>query len=273
MHKNKRMKPVKIGGLPVGSGGPAFIAGPCVIESRELVYEIAEFLSGLAGRGYKIIMKLSYDKANRTSVSSFRGPGIDEGMSIISDVKKRWSLPVITDVHSAEEALQAGDTADAIQIPAFLCRQTSLIQAAGKTGLPVNIKKGQFMSPYSMPHQADKALSAGASGVIFTERGSFFGYGDLVVDMRGIVVMRKAGYPVIFDATHSQQKPASSEEETGGGREFVLPMVRSALAAGADGVFSEIHPRPDEALSDRDTQLNFGLFEELLNEVSQMQGR
>ncbi|NLB34701.1 MAG: 3-deoxy-8-phosphooctulonate synthase [Elusimicrobia bacterium] len=242
---------------------PLFIAGPCVMESRELVYEAADFLAGLKAHGLKIIMKFSYDKANRTSKDSYRGPGIEEGMKIIADVRKRSKLPILVDVHTPQEASLMADAADIIQIPAFLCRQTSLIEAAGATGCFVNIKKGQFMSPYAMKQQADKALSAGAAGVFLTERGTFFGYGDLVVDMRSMVIMKKSGFPVIFDATHSQQKPASSGSETGGAREFIEPLSLAALSVGADGFFFEIHPRPNEALSDRETQMDFESFEAL----------
>jgi len=263
----EEMKFSDIGGLTGGGDSPLLIAGPCVMESRDLVFEAADFLAGLRERGFRLIMKFSYDKANRTSKDSFRGPGIDEGLKVMAEVRKKWRLPVLADIHTPAEAPLAAAEADILQIPAFLCRQTSLLEAAGETGLFVNIKKGQFMSPCAMKQQAEKALSAGAAGVFLTERGSFFGYGDLVVDMRSIVIMKKAGFPVIFDATHSQQKPASSGSETGGSREFIKPLSLAALSAGADGLFCEIHPRPGEALSDRGTQMDFKSFEELALEL------
>ena len=269
------MKPARIAGVEIGGPEPepVFIAGPCAIESEGSVREIAGFLAGLRSRGAKIVMKLSYDKPNRTSADSYRGPGIKEGLKIIRDVRREWNLPVLVDIHSSEEASQAAREADCLQIPAFLCRQTPLLEAAGKTGLPVNIKKGQFMSPRAMGYQAEKAVKAGAPGIIFTERGFSFGYGDLVVDMRSIVVMKGFGYPVLFDATHSQQSPPSGGAETGGNRQFILPLALAARAAGANGIYCEVHPNPQEAESDRSTQLSFGEFEVLVNEVSMLQSR
>jgi len=261
---------VSVGGLEVGAGRPVFIAGPCVMESPALVDETAGFLSSLASRGVKVILKLSYEKANRSSGESFRGPGIEEGLKLIRMVKEKYGLPVICDIHCREEAEAASRVADCLQIPAFLCRQTPLIEAAGRTLLPVNIKKGQFLSPYSMERQGRKALETGASGVIFTERGTSFGYSDLVVDMRSVVIMKKSGFPVIFDATHSQQSPAGSSGETGGSREFIIPISKAAAAAGADGFFCEVHPRPVDALSDRSTQMDFNMFEEFVDEMSKM---
>ncbi|MBN2406433.1 MAG: 3-deoxy-8-phosphooctulonate synthase [Elusimicrobia bacterium] len=266
------MKKIRIADIDIGQGQPVFVAGPCVIEDRSMVEKTAGFLRGMRDSGRKIIMKLSYDKANRTSIDSFRGPGIKKGMDIISGIKKEYGLPVLVDVHCRADLELVAGTADCIQIPAFLCRQTDLLVEAGKTGRVVNIKKGQFMSPWAMSLQAEKVLKATGAQVILTERGTSFGYGDLVVDMRSLIIMRERGYPVLYDATHSQQSPPAGHGagETSGKREFIIPLAKAARSVGADGIYCEIHPDPANAKSDRDTQLDFGEFENLVDEVSKM---
>jgi len=261
---------IRISDIEIGEGCmPVFIAGPCVIENYEMLEECAEFLKSLS-TDYNIIMKMSYDKANRTSGSSFRGPGLEEGVKMIEAIRKKYRLPVLVDIHCRNEVGPVSEVADCLQIPAFLCRQTDLLAEAGRSGRPVNIKKGQFMSPKSIVIQAEKVLCAGCKNVSITERGTFFGYSDLVVDMRSIVDIEKAGFPALFDVSHSQQRPPSGGSETSGTREYVMPLTKAAVAAGADGLYCEIHPQPDKALSDRGTQMSFVEFEELLNEVSEM---
>ncbi len=263
---------VSIGKVEFKKKSAVVAAGPCAMDSPSVVDETASFLSGLksSGKISDIIMKFSYDKANRTSRGSFRGPGIDRGLDMVKKAKEKYKLPVLIDVHCRTHVERAASVADCLQIPAFLCRQTDLIEAAASTGKTLNIKKGQFMSPHSMKFQAEKALEAGAPGVILTERGTFFGYGDLVVDMRSILIMKEAGFPVLFDATHSNQSPACAGSRTGGSRKFVFPLVRCAISAGADGLYCEVHPDPEKAKSDRGTQLSFSEFEELLDEMPQM---
>lgn len=262
---------VKIKDINIGDNGkPVFIAGPCVIENREMVMEIADFLKGLSLKN-KIIFKLSYDKANRTSIDSFRGPGLIDGIKIIREVKNKYDLPLLVDIHCKEDALKVADVADCIQIPAFLCRQTDLLLYAAKTGKPVNIKKGQFMSPWAMTHQVEKIKDIAENKVLLTERGTSFGYNELIVDMRSIIIMKRTGYPVIFDATHSQQQPpAESGSNTKGRKEFIVPLAKAATAVGADGIYAEIHPDPRNAKSDKETQLTFSEFKELVDEVSGM---
>ncbi|MHA2610247.1 MAG: 3-deoxy-8-phosphooctulonate synthase [bacterium JZ-2024 1] len=248
------MNPVSIGGVEVGKGRPlAFIAGPCVLESEELAIEVARFLSGLAFCSGRIVFKGSFDKANRTSIQSFRGPGLKKGLSILAEVKKNTGLPVTTDIHLPDQAEPVAEVVDLLQIPAFLCRQTDLLLAAGKTGKPVNIKKGQFLSAEEMAYAVEKVLSTGNDKILVTERGNFFGYGNLVVDMRNLLIMRSFGYPIVFDMTHSQQRPG--KERTGGRREFAFPLARAAVAVGVDALFLETHPEPEKALSDAETQI------------------
>jgi len=227
------------------------IAGPCVIESEGLALEIASVLKKLSEeKDIPIIFKSSYDKANRTSIESFRGPGIEEGLKILKKVKEQIGLPVLSDIHKEEEVELAKEVLDVIQIPAFLCRQTDLILKAASTMLPLNIKKGQFISPYDMEQVTLKAISVGNRKLILTERGSCFGYNNLVVDMRSIPIMKRMGFPVVFDATHSVQLPGGRGTSSGGQREFVAPLAKAAISAGADGVFLEVHPDPDSALCD-----------------------
>ncbi len=244
---------IHIGPLTIDThGGPLFlISGPCVIEDEDTTLEVAHFLKETKERlNIPVIFKTSYDKANRTSLSSFRGPGIDEGLEIIRKVKMETGLPVLSDVHSVGEIEKAARVLDIIQIPAFLCRQTDLVQSAAQTGLPVNIKKGQFLSPWDMGPIIEKVSSVSNKGVIVTERGTSFGYNNLVVDIRSIAIMKKYGCPVVFDATHSVQLPGGEGARSGGQREFVSHLSRAAVAAGADGVFMEVHPDPDAALCD-----------------------
>ncbi|MGC4096216.1 MAG: 3-deoxy-8-phosphooctulonate synthase [Nitrospira sp.] len=243
---------VDIGTFKVGQGQrPFLIAGPCVIESEQLVMDTvgraAEITKAL---GIPYIFKSSFDKANRTSITSFRGPGIEQGLMVLKKVKDHFGLPVLTDVHTEEQATEAGKVVDVLQIPAFLCRQTDLLIAAAKTGKVVNVKKGQFLSPTEMGNAVKKIEECGSRRIVLTERGSSFGYNNLVVDMRSFPIMRKFGYPVVFDATHSVQLPGGGGTKSGGQREFVEPLACAAAGAGVDGFFMEIHPNPDEALSD-----------------------
>lgn len=244
-------------GVTVGPGHPlAFILGPCVIESAEhtlrMAFALAELTRELA---VPFVFKTSFDKANRSSLRSYRGPGLGEGLRILAEVKRAAGLPVLTDIHEPAQAEAAAEVADVLQVPAFLCRQTDLLLAAGRAGKPVNIKKGQFLAPADVRHPIDKVRSTGNPDVTITERGASFGYHDLVVDLRAIPIMR-AWAPVVFDATHSLQRPGAAGDSTGGAREFYLELARGAVAAGADVVFAEVHDRPAEALSDAATQLS-----------------
>ena len=243
---------VRIGDLNIMENGPFFvIAGPCVIENEDTTLRVAAFLKETSdAMDIPVIFKTSYDKANRTSIDSFRGPGVDKGLEIIMKVKERTGLKVLSDVHGTTEMNKAAGVLDIIQIPAFLCRQTDLLISAAKTGLPVNIKKGQFLSPWEIGHAAEKIKSTGNRKILFTERGTFFGYNNLIVDIRSLVIMKKFGFPVVFDATHSVQLPGGSGSSSGGQREFVAFLSKAAVAAGANGLFIEIHPDPDSALCD-----------------------
>lgn len=242
--------------LAAGVGiGPAYplllVAGPCVIEGEDMLLEVAGRLKELAADAdVGFVFKASFDKANRTALASYRGPGIDEGLRMLGRVRKEASVPVLTDVHEPPQVGKALYVADVLQVPAFLCRQTDLLLAAGRSGKPVNIKKGQFMAPEMLAHSADKVRSTGNRRVLLTERGTFFGYGDLVVDMRALATMRAAGWPVLFDATHSVQQPGGRGNASGGRRDMVRFLLRAACAAGVDGIFIETHPSPDTALSD-----------------------
>ncbi|HEX15688.1 MAG TPA: 3-deoxy-8-phosphooctulonate synthase [Deltaproteobacteria bacterium] len=257
---------VRIGGVAIGGGNPlVLIAGPCVIEGEAFTLEVASKLKEIAeGLRVPLVFKASYDKANRTSVHSFRGPGLAEGLRILKRVKEEVGLPVLSDVHRVSEIGPAGEVLDCLQIPAFLSRQTDLILEAASTGLPVNIKKGQFLSPWDMEHAVEKACSRGNDQVLLTERGTFFGYRDLVNDMRSLVIMKGFGTPVIYDATHSVQSPGARGGRSGGNREFVPALVRAAVAVGVDGLYMEVHPRPEEALSDPDTSWPLDRLAEVL---------
>lgn len=245
------------------------IAGPCVIESEEMVIKTAEYLKNIAA-GYTDIefyFKSSFDKANRTSSDSFRGPGIDEGLKILGRVRDELGLKICTDIHEAWQAERAAQIADIIQIPAFLCRQTDLLTAAAKTGKKVNIKKAQFLAPWDMKNVVKKVSEAGNENIILCERGTSFGYNRLIVDMTGILEMKKNGYPVIFDATHSVQKPGGNGISTGGNRNYVEPLAKAAIAAGADGLFFEVHPDPERALSDGPNMLKLDEFPNILKKI------
>jgi len=243
---------VKIGNVRVGGKSPlAIIAGPCVIESEKLVLDVARRLKKLAkGKNIPLIFKASYDKANRTSMHSFRGPGLKKGLEILKKVRDETGLPVLSDVHCRQEVAPAAKVLDCIQVPALLCRQTDLLYAVADTGKPVNLKKGQFMAPRGMINVVEKVESRGNRKILLTERGASFGYSNLVTDMRSLVIMRELGYPVVFDATHSVQLPGALGDSTGGERRFVQPLARAAVATGVDAVFMEVHPRPDKALCD-----------------------
>lgn len=244
--------PVRIGDLRCGAGQPlVWIAGPCVIETHDLTLMIAERLAALAQRlRVPLVFKASFDKANRSSGKSFRGPGLEEGLRTLEAVKRATGLPVTTDIHECHQAAPAGQVCDLLQVPAFLARQTDLLFAAGRTGKPVNVKKGQFMAPWDMRNVVTKLAEVGNRQLLLTERGTTFGYGQLVNDFRSIPWMQELGCPVIFDATHSVQKPAGKGDRSDGERRFVPFLARAAVACGCDGVFVETHPRPDEALSD-----------------------
>lgn len=244
------------------------IAGPCVIESEENVMRIAETIKGIAERlDLDYYFKASFDKANRTSITSYRGPGIDDGIKILQRVKETYGLKIATDIHEPWQAEKVAEVADIIQIPAFLCRQTDLLVAAAKTGKVINVKKAQFLAPWDMKNVVNKIQEAGNNNIMLCERGTSFGYNTLVVDMTGIVEMKKFGYPVVMDATHSVQKPGGKGNATGGNRENVEPLAKAAIAAGADALFFEVHPDPDNALSDGPNMVKLDEFEELLTRV------
>jgi len=249
---SEKTRQFSVGKVKMGRGAPLFfIAGPCVIESEKHAMMMAERLAEIASKlRAPLIFKASYDKANRSSATSFRGPGMKEGLRILAKIKKKFGLPILTDVHETAQAAAAAEVCDVIQIPAFLCRQTDLLIAAGKTGRAVNIKKGQFVSPWEMANAVEKIASTGNEKIIVTERGASFGYQNLVVDVRSFPILRKLGYPVVFDATHSVQLPGGEGKSSGGQPEFIEPLARAAVAAGVNGVFMEVHDNPAKALSD-----------------------
>ena len=257
---------MRIGAFEVGNDEKLFlIAGPCVIESESLAMETAQTLVRIAERsGIGLVYKSSFDKANRTSLESFRGPGVEKGLRILEQVRSDVGVPVITDVHEDTPVDEVASVVDVLQTPAFLCRQTNFIQAVARCGKPVNIKKGQFLSPWDMVHVAEKARATGNTDIMLCERGASFGYNYLVSDMRSLAVMRRTGCPVVFDATHSVQIPGGQGARSGGQREFVPVLARSAVAAGVAGVFMETHPDPDEALSDGPNVWPLGRLEGLL---------
>ncbi len=244
------------------------IAGPCVIESEKNVMLIAEKVKRIAEKlELDYFFKASFDKANRTSITSYRGPGIEEGLKILDKVKEKYGLKICTDIHEPWQAEKVADVADILQIPAFLCRQTDLLVAAAKTGKLINIKKAQFLAPWDMGNVVRKIEETGNKNIMLCERGSTFGYNTLVVDMTGIIEMKKFGYPVVFDATHSVQKPGGKGTATGGNRDYVEPLAKAAIAAGADALFFEVHPNPDNALSDGPNMVRLDDFEGLLERV------
>jgi len=259
---------IEISGASIGGGKLAIIAGPCAVESKDITFRAAEKVAEIRDKfDLPVVFKASYIKANRLSGNSFSTIGIDKALSILQDVKKQFDLPLLTDIHSTEEIETASDVVDCLQIPAFLCRQTELVVSAAKTGLPVNIKKGQFLAPDDMKPILDKAISAGNESILLTERGTSFGYRDLVVDFRGLVIMSGFGYPIVFDCTHSVQKPGASGGSSGGDPRFILPLARAAVAVGVDAVFVETHPDPENALSDRECQLPTTQLESLVKEL------
>jgi 2-dehydro-3-deoxyphosphooctonate aldolase (KDO 8-P synthase) len=246
-----KVRPIQIGSARVGGPALALIAGPCVIESEQLCLDVAIELRRIARRlKMPFIFKASYDKANRSSAKSFRGPGLEEGLRILSLIKHKLGVPILTDVHSIEEAVAVSGVVDVLQIPAFLCRQTDLLVAAASTGRVVNVKKGQFLAPWDMKNVVEKIAGTGHRKILLTERGASFGYNNLVSDMRSIPILRSFGYPVIFDATHSVQFPGGAGDRTSGQGEMAPVLARAAVAAGCDGVFIETHPNPSKAFSD-----------------------
>lgn len=258
-----------VGNIPVGGNTPLFlIAGPCVIESEAHAMGMAERLGEMSrALDVPLIFKSSFDKANRTSVSSYRGPGLKEGMRILAGIGKRTGLPILTDVHDASQVQTAAEVCDVVQIPAFLCRQTDLLLAAGRSGRVVNLKKGQFVSPWDMGNAAEKVASTGNEKIILTERGASFGYNNLVVDMRSFPILRGFGYPVVFDATHSVQLPGGEGKSSGGQPEFIEPLARASTAAGIDGIFIEVHDNPTKALSDGSNALPIEQFRPLVKRL------
>ena len=247
-----QVREIKIGNVAIGGSNPLLlIAGPCVIENEEATLRVAEKLIGITSKvGMQLVFKASYDKANRTSVTSFRGPGMKEGLRILAKVKETFGLPLLSDIHGIDQIAEAASVLDILQIPAFLCRQTDLVVAAAKSGKVLNIKKGQFLAPWDMANVVGKAVDSGNSNLILTERGVSFGYNNLVSDMRSLPIMRRLGYPVVFDATHSVQLPGGQGGSSGGQREFVEYLGRAAVATGIDGIFMEVHEDPDKALCD-----------------------
>ena len=265
---------VRFGKITIGSGHPlVLIAGPCVVENEKSALKHAQAIQKIAKRlGVPFVYKSSYDKANRSSLASFRGLGIESGLGILARVKEETGLPILTDVHSPDEARRAARVADVLQIPAFLCRQTDLLLAAAKTGCVVNVKKGQFLSPYEMKNVAEKLASTGNKKILLTERGTFFGYNALVNDFRSIPIMKEFGYPVIFDATHSVQQPGGRGKSSGGDRRFVPTLASAGVVSGADGVFMEVHENPDRAPSDGPNMVRLKDLEALLERLVKLAG-
>jgi 2-dehydro-3-deoxyphosphooctonate aldolase (KDO 8-P synthase) len=266
------MKLVEIGKFQIGAGRPlAVIAGPCVIESQESALRHAALLKEAADRaGVPYIFKSSYDKANRSSGSSFRGPGLERGLEILAEVKRKVGVPILTDVHESAHVAAVQQVADVLQIPAFLCRQTDFVLAVANSGKVVNVKKGQFLAPWDIANVVDKILSTGNDRLLLTERGVSFGYNNLVSDMRSLVWMRELGYPVIFDATHSLQLPGGLGHASGGERKYIPALARAAVAVGVDALFMEVHEDPDQALSDGPNSLPLKDFEKLIRAVKQI---
>ncbi len=259
---------VRIGNIEIGPDKPLLIiAGPCVIESWELIFNTASALKDLSRQlGFPFVFKSSYDKANRTSIDSYRGPGLEAGLKMLGEIKNKLGLPVLSDVHDESQCAAAGDVLDVLQIPAFLCRQTDVVVAAAKTGKAVNIKKGQFVAPHDIAHSINKSVQSGNPNVFVTERGTTFGYNNLVVDFRSIPMIQALGYPVIFDATHSVQLPGGGGTVSSGQRQYVPTLARAAVAAGCQGLFMEVHPNPDVALSDGPNQVPLAQVKDLIQQ-------
>lgn len=262
---------IELNNIKIGDNLPlVLIAGPCVVENEEITFRVAEEVQNICMKLHMpFIFKSSFKKANRTTYNSFSSIGVEKALQILNDVKNKFDVPILTDVHTIDDVKIAKDVVDILQIPAFLCRQTELLFAAGETGKIVNIKKGQFLSPEDMKHAALKVEASGNKKVMLTERGTTFGYHNLVVDMRGLVIMRKLGYPVIMDATHSVQLPSNSNV-TGGNPEFIFPLAKAAVAVGIDALFLEVHPEPSKALSDAGSQLKLDKLENLLTIVQKI---
>lgn len=266
-------KKVNAGGIKIGKG-ICVIAGVCSIENRKQVFDSANALKQICSKyNIPLIFKASFDKANRMSGDSFRGPGLEKGLEIIKEAKKRFGFPVLTDIHCVEQIKKTAAVADILQIPAFLCRQTDLLIKTAKSKKTVSIKKGQFLAPEDMKFIVKKAEKAGNKNLILIERGSSFGYNNLVVDFRSIHIMKKTGYPVIFDATHSVQLPGGERGKTSGKKEFCLPLTKAALAVGADGVYVEVHPNPAKAKSDKGSVMSFSEFEKIASYIKRVEGR
>jgi len=266
-----QVAPAPVGSVSIGDPKLTIIAGPCLAESLELCLQVAESMAALCAElGFQYIFKASFDKANRTSLNSQRGGGIEEGLEILSAVKRKVGAPVTTDIHLPDQAAVAAGVVDLLQIPAFLCRQTDLLEAAARTGKSVNVKKGQFLAPHDTKNIVEKLRSFGASGVVLTERGTTFGYNTLIVDMPGLEIMRSFGVPVCFDATHSAQRPGGAGTSTGGVRESIPAMTRAAVAVGVDALFLEVHPDPAHAMSDAATQWPLDRARMLLEQVARI---
>jgi 2-dehydro-3-deoxyphosphooctonate aldolase (KDO 8-P synthase) len=268
------MNKVKVGNFEIGGGEPlVLLAGPCALESLDRCLYIGRTIKEICGRlGIPYVFKASFDKANRSSFHSFRGPGLEKGMEMLQKIKEELRVPIVTDIHETYQAEPVSKVADILQIPAFLCRQTDLLHAAAKTGCVVNVKKGQFLSPMDMRNVVDKLHESGSEGILLTERGASFGYNNLVVDMRSFPIMRSFGYPVIFDGTHSVQIPGGAGTKSSGNREYVEPLVRAAVGVGVDGLFLEVHDNPEEALSDGPNMLYLDKLEALLKDALAIHG-
>ena len=262
-------KHIQVEKMTIGAGAPlAIIAGPCVIEDYKTTLGIASFLKTLTAElDLPFIFKASFDKANRTSINSYRGPGLKEGLQVLASIKSELDVAVLSDIHTADQIEEAAQVLDVIQIPAFLCRQTDFILAAARSAKPINIKKGQFLSPWDVANIVEKVESTGNRRILLTERGTMFGYNNLVVDFRGITAMQATGYPVIFDATHSVQLPGGAGKSSGGQREYAPVLARAAVAAGADGIFMEVHPDPSRALCDGPNSLPLTALEDVLKQL------
>jgi 2-dehydro-3-deoxyphosphooctonate aldolase (KDO 8-P synthase) len=272
LNRVPRMHSVRVGKATIGGGAPlVLIAGPCIVESEKMVLSTAErILKACLKFGVPLVFKSSYKKANRTSLRSFTGLGMKKGLAILKKVKKEFDIPILTDIHSAQEAKPTAEVADVLQIPAFLSRQTDLIVAAARTGRAVNLKKGQFLAPEDMRTAVEKAASTGNKKILVTERGTSFGYHNLVVDFRSLLIMRNFGYPVVYDATHSVQLPGGNSRTSGGQPQFIIPLAKAAVAVGVDAVFVETHPNPSRALSDAESQLPLSKLELLLSQVTEI---
>lgn len=259
-----KIKPIKLRDFEIGADKLTILAGPCAIESKDVLFKVAEALKTLTQElGINYVFKSSFDKANRSSIKSFRGPGLEKGLELLAQVKKEFDLPIVTDIHTPDQAAPVAEVADILQIPAFLCRQTDLLVAAAKTGKIVNIKKGQFLAPAQMKSLAQKVSDSGNDKILFTDRGTSFGYNNLVVDMRGIPIMQEMGYPVVFDATHSVQLPGGAGECSSGERKYVSTLAKAATAAGAKALFFEVHPDPDKALCDGPNMLSIDMAKDV----------